>query len=62
MKTKYDLHDIIVYDHQGVLTATSIVKIEIVSDKEIYHMANGVAVLEDNIRKSYGNLRESLDG
>lgn len=62
MKTKYDIHDIVVYDHQGVLTATSILKIEMLYDRHIlYTMANGVTVSEDQIKERYGNLTSLVE-
>ena len=57
MNSTYDMHDIVLYDHQGVLKSAIVVKIIIVSGSILYELDSQVTVLEENIIILLGNAK-----
>ena len=57
MITKYNIHDILTYNKQGVFAVGIVVKITIVDNAQgcLYMLDNGLEVLEENITSYLGN-------
>ena len=55
MNSTYDLHDIVLYNHQGTLKTAIIVKVIMISDSELYEMDNSATILREDILTLLGN-------
>ena len=57
--TKFNIHDIVVYNHQGTLGVGIVVKIEIVGEDEdvLLSLDNGAVIREDVILEFVGNVK-----
>ena len=58
MKSTYDVHDIVLYNHQGTLKTAIIVKVIVVSQSELYEMDNSATILIEDIICMLGNAKE----
>ena len=58
--TKYKLHDIVLYNHQGTMDAGIIESVFICLDNVLYTIG-GVQVREDQVTTALGNAEEYLD-
>jgi len=62
MKIKYNINDIVAYNHQGTFEVGIIVKILVLGELEvIYGVSTCVDILEENIVKLLGNAKEIKD-
>ena len=59
MITKFNINDIVVYNHQGVIGVGIIVKIEIVGEDadQLFSLDNGAVIREDVILEYVGNVK-----
>ena len=57
--TKFNINDIVVYNHQGVLNVGIIVKMTILGEESdvLYQLNNGETILEDVILEYVGNVK-----
>lgn len=59
MIVKQNMHDIILYNHQGVIDVSIVVKIEIIGEDSdvLYSLANGAIIRDDVILEYLGNAK-----
>ena len=53
----YDVHDIVLYNHQGTLATAIIVKVMLMHDNILYEMDNSATLFEDDIMILLGNAK-----
>lgn len=58
MVTKYNIHDILLYNSQGVITSGIVTKIIVIADGVIYDMNTNEAIREDVIISYLGNAEK----
>ena len=58
MNSTYDVHDIVLYNHQGTITAAIIVKVMLTAGAELYEMDNTATIFIDSIICTLGNAKE----